>query len=180
MGVQKLLIILFISGFGVVNAQDTHMIPKEKWSKRFYISDEFAAARGLQPGEINGLIRVWNGNTKKNGIMRVVDIRWYFNSPDEAAQYLKLNMPSLSETGDPVNPDIKINDVTNLYIFNEGAGNRSLNNALGIKNYSYIFLFTLKNYAAKVYVSAEKKIPVSEGVEFAREAAKRLKAVLKK
>lgn len=154
------------------------MIPKEKWSKKFYISDEFCAAKRLKPGETNGLIRVWNGETKKNGIMRVVDIRWYFNTPDEAVQYLNLNMPLLSESGDAVKTDIKIKDVSNLYIFNEGAGNRSMNDALGIKNYMYFFLFTVKNYVAKVFVSTEKQIPVSEAAEFAKEAAKRLNAAI--
>ncbi len=178
---MRLIFILFL--IAVANfacAQDQHMIPKEKWSKKFYISDEFCATKGLKPGETNGLLRAWNADTKAKtkGLFRVVDIRWYFNSATQAEQYLKLNMPLLSESGDPVNTSIKIKNVSNLYIFNEGAGQRSMNQALGIKNFMYYFLFTVKNYVAKVFVSSEKQIPVSEAAVFAQEAAKRLNAAL--
>ena len=176
---KKLLILLVIHSSGLANAQEKNMIPKEMWSKKYYISDEFCTAKGLKAGEINGLIRVWNGETKKNGIMRVVDARWYFNSPAEAVQYLNLNIPVLSESGDPVKTNIKIKYVSTLYIFNEGASIRSMNEALGIKNYMYFFLFTVKNYVAKIFVSTEKQIPIFEATEFAKEAAARLNAAIK-
>ena len=171
---KKFFIFLFIVSPCFANAQDQHLIPKEKWSKEFYIPDEFCAARGLHPGETNGLIRVWNGESKKNGIMRLVDIRWYFNSPAEASEYLKRNMSELSESGDPVKTTIKIKDVPDLYVFSEGAGYRKLNETLGISSYMYYFLFIVQNYVAKVFVSTEKQIPVSEAAAFAQEAAKRL------
>ena len=177
---KKLWIFLSILTPALATAQDKNMIPKEKWSKKFYISDEFCAGRGLKAGDMNGLSKTWKGETKKNGSMRVVDTRWYFNSPAEAVQYLKLNMPLLSESGDHVKIAIKIKDVSNLYIFNEGAGNRSMNEALGIKKFIYIFLFTVKNYLAKVSVSTEKQSTVMEAYEFAKEAAKRLNAAIKK
>lgn len=160
-------------------AQNDHLIPKEKWSKNFYISDEFCAAKGLTPGETNDRLRVWNSNMSNSGFVRLVDIRWYFNTPAEAEQYLKNNMPSLSETGDPVKEKVNIGNVTNLYIFDEGAGMRSMNASLGITLNSYNFLFTVKNYLAKTYVSSEKPITLAEAATFAKEAAERLNAAVK-
>ena len=137
------------------------------------------AAKGLKPGETNGLLRAWNAETKDKGLMRVVDLRWYFNTAEEATQYLKLNLPYLSESGDQINQKIKIDNVSNLYVYNEGAGARSMNKAIGVESYSYFFLFTVKNLVAKVFVNSGKQIAVNEAVVFAKEAAKKLNTALK-
>ena len=141
----------------------------------FYISDAFAKAHGLQPAETGAISRSW----KNAGTMKLTDSRWVFSSVAEAKQYLQLNLPVLSETGDPVKADAGISNVSSLYMYDEGAGNRSLNEATGKKAYAYIFLFTVKNYLAKVKVSAGKKMELSGAALYAREAAKRLNAAIK-
>jgi hypothetical protein len=171
-----LIILVALCSFAV--AAQEHSIPKEKWSKSFFISDEFCAAKGLKPSETNTLLRVWNGNTKGEGLSRVVDIRWYFAKPQEAAQYLTDNIKELSENGDELTTGITIKDAANLRVFRESAGMRKLNEGLGTTIYMYYFLFTVDNCVAKVFVSTEKKISTEQAADFAREAAKRLKAAL--
>jgi hypothetical protein len=160
-------------------AQDKNQIPKNLWSKKYYISDQFAKSKGLKPTETNNLLRVWSTTEGKYGVTRLVDIRYYFKTPEEAEQHLKLNLPTLSETGDPFTELIKINQVSDLYVYTEGAGQRKMNEALGIKSYSFIFLFRVKNYLAKVFISTEKQMPAKEAAEFAREAAKQLNMATK-
>jgi hypothetical protein len=145
---------------------------------KFFISDAFAASKGLKPVKNDGGSKTWKGKMK-NVTTTVKDSRWKFNSFDEAAQHLQLNMPLLSETGDQEMGNIKITGASNLFVYNEGAGNRSYNEATGVKSFSYIFLFTVKNYVAKVNVITNEKITVNDAAVFAKEAAKRLNAALK-
>lgn len=161
-----------------VMAQEEHMVPKDKWSKALYISDEFCATKGLEPGETNGLIRVWN-NLKENAkYSRLVDIRWYFSSDKEAADYLSKNIKDLSEKGEEVKPTVSIPFASNLRVFREGPDMKKLNDALGLKMDMYFFLFTEKNYLVKVFVSSEKDITQADAAIFAVEAAKRLHATI--
>jgi len=155
-------------------AQDQHAIPKEKWSKAYYISDEFCAAKGLKPGQTNDFMRVWNSDFINDKMTRVVDIRWYFSSASEANDYLEKNIADLSEKGDTINSKIEIPMVSNLRIFRESADMRKMNESLGLKNNMYFFIFTVKNYLAKVFVSGDMKL--EEAASFAKEAAKRLNA----
>jgi len=177
---KKLISLLFFVGLYIIgHAQAEHMIPKEKWSKDFYISDEFCATKGLKPGETNGMLRVWNSVGKGSDVSRVVDIRWYFATAREALQYLKDNLSDLSEQGDSITEKIIIDSVSNLAVYKEGAGMRKMNEALGIKMKMYFFLFTVKNYLAKVFVSSEKDLTVADALLFAKEAAKRLNSAAK-
>jgi len=171
---KLILTILFLLIVGDTFAQDLHAIPKEKWSKAFYISDEFCAARGLKPGESNDLLRVWNGDFINGMMTRVVDIRWYFTSVSEAKDYLEKNITDLSEKGDTINTKIEIPMVSNLRIFRESADLRKMNESFGLKSNMYYFIFTVKNYLTKVFVSGDMKL--EEAAAFAKEAAKRLNA----
>jgi hypothetical protein len=157
-------------------AQERHAIPKEKWSKAFYISDEFCAAKGLKPGEANDLLRVWNNYSSNGTMTRVVDIRLYFTSVSEANDYLDKNIADLSEKGDTINAKIEIPMVSDLRIFRENADIRRMNVFLGQKNNMYFFIFTVKNYLAKVFISGDIKL--EEAASFATEAAKRLNAAV--
>lgn len=175
----RYFLVLLVFTVAKASAQE-HMIPDAQWSKRYYISDQFCAARKLAPGESNGLLLSWYSGDKGNGLFRVVDMRWIFENEADAVQYMKLNMPNLSETGDPLKEKINIGKVKNLYVFNEGAGMRKLNESMGTKYYSYLFLFTVKNFMAKTYVSSENPLTLSTALIYAREAARRLNAAVGK
>ena len=171
---KPLFTILLLLITGGTFAQERHAIPKEKWSNAFYISDEFCAARGLKPGETNDLLRVWNSGFNNGSMTRVVDIRFYFTSASEANDYLDKNIADLSEKGDTINAKIEIPMVSNLRIFRENEEMRKMNASLGLKMNMYFFIFTVKNYIAKVFVSGDKT--VEDAAPFAIEAAKRLNA----
>lgn len=161
-------------------AQKDHLIPKAKWSKSFYIADEFCTAKGLLPLETTDRARSWS--LKKNGkdIYKVVDMRWYFATTAEAVQYLKLNLPMLSQTGDPVSTRVDIPNISNFYIYNEGAGMRSLGESAGIKMRYFIFIYNVKNYVVKTYVYSEKlPLTLTEAAVYAKESARRMNAAVK-
>jgi hypothetical protein len=176
---KLLFTIILTSIIGFAYAQSEHAIPKEKWSKDFFLSDEFCAGKGLKPGETNQLLRAWNSDMDNGKFSRVVDIRMYFESPSDAADYLNNNIAELSEKGDPVYYKTKMPQVSNLKVFREGAGARNLNASLGLKSNMYYFVFTVKNYIAKVFVSAESDMTVDEASVFAKEAAGRLNTAIK-
>src|SRR4051812_22930891 len=153
------LSIFFVLIAGVVFAQDPPEVPKDKWSKDLFISDEFCAGKGLKPAETNPYMCVWNGGmTAGEKIRRLADIRYYFETPEEAASYLKTNAVKLSERGGPVESKIKIPGGANLRIFDEGEAGRKLNKSLGIESHYYFFIFTVKNYICKVFYMSEEKI----------------------
>ncbi len=176
---KLLLTILLTLVTGGAFAQE-HATPKDKWSKDLYISDEFCATRGLKPGQTNDVLRVWNGGMNAGEkISRLVDIRYYFATQEEAVSYLESNIGRLSEGGDPVESKIQVPGAANLKIFDEGAAGRKMNKALGLESHSYFFLFTVKNYVCKVFFMADKDITLGYATDFAVEAAKRLNAVLR-
>lgn len=175
---MKHLLVLFLATFSsAAFAQSAHAIPEDKNPKDFYLSNEFCASKGLKPGEINRSLRVWNNLDEGATYQRVVDIRWYFSSPAEAAAYLKDNLAKESEHGDPVTTPVEIPGTTNLHEFTEGASQRDLNKALGLKLNMYYFLFTVKNCAAKVFVSSET-CSLTDAAVIAKESARRLNAAI--
>ena len=155
-------------------AQDDHFVPKNKWSESLYLSDEFCAKYKLELGETNSLLKAWNNLEDGAEFARIVDIRWYFSSPEEAVKYLSEHKAELSEKGDPVIPNFQIPKAEHIMAFHDGAGFLKLNQALGLTSHMYIFLFTEKNYLAKVFVSSVKDISCDKAGIFAIEAARRL------
>lgn len=176
---KLLLTALCIALSALALAQNDHPIPQSKWLKDFFLSDEFCASKGLQPGEIRQSFRVWNYKEVDNRIQRVVDVRWYLSSPAEAVAYLNENYARMSERGVPISTKITIPQAENVMAFRESDGTRKLNRDLGIKMNMYYFLFTVKNYVAKVFISSEKDISIDEALAFANEAARRLNAAAK-
>ena len=158
-----------------INAQD-HFIPKNKWSEKFYISDDYAKSKGLKLVETNDLLKAWNAEEENATIFRVVDIRFYFKDAAEAKKYLEDNIKELSEDGDAIKETIAIDKANNLKCFTENEAMRQMNKAFGIESYMYFYLFTIDNYVAKVFVNTTKQVAASEAADFAREAAKRLSA----
>jgi hypothetical protein len=176
---KYLVTILLAAVSCLAQAQSEHFVPKDKWSKALYLSDEFCANKGMEPGETNELLRVWN-NLKENAVFtRVVDIRWYFSSPQEAANYLQKNIVELSEKGNEITSPPSIPYASNLRVFKDGKDVIKLNAALGLTSHMYFFLFTEKNYVAKVFISTEKDLPVADVAIFAKEAAARLNTAIK-
>ena len=174
---KYLIPFLLIAQVSFSSAQEQHQVPKDKWTKALYLSDEFCATKGLKPVETNGVLRAWS-DASKGKLTRVVDIRLYFSSPEEAASYLKKNLAELSENGEVLTTKIDIPQAANLMVLREGAGVRSMNAALGVKINMYYFVFTVKNYLAKVFVSSQNPISVNEVAPYAKEAARRLTEAL--
>ena len=170
--------IILITITCIAQAQNEHFVPKDKWSENLYIPDDFCAKYGLEPGETNNLLKAWNNLKDDAAFARIVDIRWYFSSPEDAVKYLSENKAELSEKGDPVIPGFRIPDAEHIMAFHDGAGFLKLNGALGLTSHMYIFLFTEKNYLAKVFVSSEKDISCDKAGIFAIEAARRLHAAI--
>ncbi len=176
---MKLIFTILIAVIsGVAIAQTEYIIPQNLNPKNFYLSDEFCAGKGLEPGQINSQFRVWNSLEANAKYQRVVDIRWYFKTPEQAAKYLKDNLDKESEHGDPVKSIVPIPGVSNLYEFTEGAKQREMNKAFGLKLNMFYFLFTVQNYAAKVFISSENDITLEDAAIIAKEAASRLNAAI--
>ena len=170
-----LLIVGVLLSITTINAQD-HFIPKDKWSDKFYISDDYAKSKGLKLVETNELLKAWNAEDENATIFRVVDIRFYFKTAAEAKKYLEDNIKELSEEGDAIKETIKIDKTNNLKCYTENEAMRQMNKAFGIDSYMYFYLFTIDNYVAKVFVNTTKQISANDAADFAREAAKRLDA----
>ncbi len=173
---KRILILLtLLVSFTCLNAQD-HFIPKDKWSDKFYISDDYAKSKGLKLVETNELLKAWNAEEDTATVFRVVDICFWFKDAAEAKKYLEDNIKELSEEGDAIKETIKIDKAGNIKCYTENEAMRQMNKAFGIDSYMYFYLFTIDNYVAKVFVNTTKQISANDAADFAREAAKRLDA----
>lgn len=127
-------------------------------------------------------MRVWNNPSfyDSKDFIRICDIRWKFKSNAEAEAFHKKFIIQNAENGEEITDSrIKIDDVSDLRIFREGAGMRKMMNQVGTPMNFYYFLFVVDKYVAKVFVCTKPNSKVKDAYVFAREAARKLVAYSK-
>jgi hypothetical protein len=157
------------------NFENTH---KDTLSDGMYIDSTFMMHYNLKniPQSLKRL-KAWENPQfyDSKDFIKVCDIRWKFNSNAEAESFYTKFMAQNSENGEEITDSgIKIDGVSDLRIFREGAGMRKMINSMGKPMNFYYFLFVVNNCVAKVFVCTKPDIKVKDACVFAYEAARRL------
>lgn len=152
---------------------------REKNADNIFIPVAFFKTYGLQPGEVNNLLHVYNsektGDTK---YQRLVDIRWTFETEAEALQWHQKKMLENAENGEPVKELITVQGAQELKIFRESSSSSEMLKSFGLKQRHHYFLFVYKNIVCKIFVATDDKTETRELVPFAMAAVKQLKAFI--
>jgi len=152
---------------------------REKNADNIFTPAAFFKTYGLQPGEVNNLLHVYN-NTDKGDVkyQRLVDIRWTFETEADALQWHRKKMRENSENGDLLKEDIVVQDARELKIFREGKDAKEMLKGFGIQQRHHYFLFVYKNIVCKVFIATDDKTETRELALFATAAMQQLKSVL--
>ena len=152
---------------------------REKNADNIFTPAAYFKTYGLQPGEVNNLLHVYN-NTDKGDVkyQRLVDIRWTFETEEDALQWHQKKMRENSENGELVKESILVEGAREMKIFREGRDAKEMLKGFGIKQRQHYFLFVYKNIACKVFIATDDKTETRELTPFATAAIQQLKTVL--
>jgi hypothetical protein len=153
----------------------------EKVSENLFIEDAFFKQFNLEPAvRSSQKIHDWTSMDENNKYAVVNDIRWEFDTHDQALDYHKKNLSVNSQKGVELHPRISIPGVEELHIYKESTSIENLNKDLGINTMEYCYLFVVDKVVAKVWVKVNGNVRVDEASVFAREAAKTIQKALEK
>jgi hypothetical protein len=153
---------------------------REKNADNIFTPADYFKTFELQPGEVNNLLHVYNSEKMdevKN--QRLVDIRWTFETAEDAMVWHRKKMIENSEKGEPVKELIEIEGARALKIFREGPDASKMLIDFGLKQRQHYFLFVYKNIACKIFIATDDKTETRELVHFVTAAVQQLKLVLK-
>jgi hypothetical protein len=119
----------------------------------YFVPNEFMQSMGLNLSTSNSRMHVWNGPIDA-GINNVVDIRWTFNTKEEAAKYFKDNFAEQSENGKeyPVPASYGM-DVQQLHVYRETPLIANLYAGMGTKHVQWYFIFLEGKVMIKVFTN---------------------------
>lgn len=152
---------------------------REKNADNIFIPVAFFKTYGLQSGEVNSMLHVYNsekaGDTK---YQRLVDIRWTFETEAEALQWHRKKMVENAENGETVKEPILVDGAKELKVFREGSSTSAMLKSFDLKQRHHYILFVYKNIVCKIFVATDDKTESRELVPFAMAAVKQLQAIV--
>lgn len=112
---------------------------------------------------------------KSTGIIQVNDIRWVFDSPQEAMDFHYKFISINSENGVELKDhSVHLPHVDTLQIFRESENLSKMNKAFGIDANMYYFLFVQGNVVGKLFVNTASTVGLEEAAELADKASNRI------
>lgn len=132
-------------------------VPYDSVSHRLFIPDEFLTQQKLKKVQTTTHMRVWNA-VKHPHIQRLVDIRWVFDTPEEALKYHQAKLKLNSEDGQEVKVTLKdkITDAKALRVFRESKRMEDFIKGMDLPQRQHCFLFVVKNVVFKIFVATDK------------------------
>lgn len=153
---------------------------RESNESNLFIPVGFFKTYQLEKGETNERLHVYNNlQTGEQKYQRAVDIRWTFETEEEALKWHQLKLKENSEGGVPIKDLIVIEGAQQLKVYREGKQGADLLKALGIVQRHHYFLFVYKNIVCKIFVATDGSINTMDLVPFAAAAVKQLKEAVK-
>lgn len=159
--------------FSKINNHSDGVSPDAFISKSFFITYKLAGGDTTKTR-----MRIWSAKEKgSSDYNQVYDIRWKFESHDEALDFYYKFMDINSENSTELRkPEIEIKDADEVKVF-EDLNSEQMMKAFGFSSKNYCFLLVVNTYVIKIYISADDKIKVADAKIFAEEAAARTKKV---
>ncbi|OJJ15032.1 hypothetical protein BKI52_39895 [marine bacterium AO1-C] len=130
-------------------------VPQDSVSNQLFIPDKFLTGHKLKKVQTTTHMRVWNA-VKHPHIQRLVDIRWVFDTPEEALRYHQAKLKENSENGRKVTLNDKVTDAQALRVFRESKRMEDMIKAMDLPQRQHCFLFVVKNVAFKIFVATDK------------------------
>ena len=162
--------------------EKTYPIPGFLWSKDYFLSDSFCAAKGLKPLKPYPIQCTWvkmNKDDTATKIERVVDVVQLLLKDRKAHAFLKKNYGRLSEWGDVEAVKMDVPDVSDLMVFHDGDLHRKMDSMFKLHTHAYIVLFRINSFVVKVFVYSQSELTQADVQPFAAEAARRIHAAIK-
>ncbi len=148
---------------------------REENPESLFVPSAFYKSYGMEQGETNTRFHVYNMINKNNKYQRSVDIRWVFESKEDALKWHRMNMQKNAEDGAPVKGNFTINGAEEIAVFRESAGAAEIMKAFGMVQRHHYFLFVVGNVVCKVFVATDETLDSKDLLPFAAAAAKQVK-----
>ncbi|MFW9991520.1 MAG: hypothetical protein ACFFD4_05635 [Candidatus Odinarchaeota archaeon] len=138
-------------------------------------SEIFLTAEDLTPwgleltqDEPDKLMKVWTCTERNSLIQKVVDIRWIFDTSEEAHQY---HVDHLEENAEGSSELSAINEPfgQDLYVFFKDPNDPMLA-MFNLEMNMFYFIFREKNVLAKVFISGSSGLTLDDATQIARAA----------
>jgi hypothetical protein len=162
------------------------LAPKEKVSYReenpdnIFTPASFFATYGMEAGETNARLRVYNMKDKENKYQRCVDIRWVFENNKDAISWYQTNLEKNAEGGEPVKENLAVADAEMLAVFRESKATVDMMKSFGMVQRHHYFILITGNVVCKVFVATDGTVNTKDLLPFAAAAAKQVKANMPK
>jgi len=141
-----------------------------------FIPASFFAAYGMQPGETNARLRVYNMTDGKNNYHRCVDIRWVFENEKQALLWHSENLQKNSENGQLLKENIQVDGAAELAVFRESKEALETMKMFGMVQRHHYFVFVTGNVVCKVFIATDESVATKDLVTFAAAAVEQVKA----
>ncbi|WP_196887290.1 hypothetical protein [Aureivirga sp. CE67] len=149
-------------------------VPIDSVPTTLFISKKFFNKHGLKQEQVEKDFIVWNSDSNEH-IQRIVDIRWVFNSNEEAIKYHKGKLKENSENGQKVEFNMNLDNVEELHVFKESKQMENMIQMMNLPQKQHCFLFVVDNIAFKVFVATDKSKSPEDIVFIVNEAVNQMK-----
>jgi hypothetical protein len=156
----------------MITAGNEYFIPAKSLEKDFSLS--------FPKG--NSGFRMWTNKALNEGqkeveIEIVMDIRWVFDSHQQALAFHKASLKYNAEGGVINTEKIKLKGATELHTYREGEPAKAVFKSLGVEQRHHYFLFVFNKTVVKVFVATNTKCSSKKASKFAKMAIKQLKTI---
>lgn len=155
--------------------KETEPVFRKENPQNIFIPDSFYKPFGLIPGEKNNMLHVCNMENKDNKFQRSVDIRWVFNSREDALKWHRLKLEENAEGGEPVKGTFRVDNAEEIKVFRESAKAADMLKAFGLVQRHHYFIFVVENVVCKVFVATDGTVESDGALPFAIAAARQVK-----
>ena len=119
----------------------------------FFLPQEYFQALGMKRAQSNQRLKVYVNKDIDAGINRLVDIRWVFNTADEAKKYYTTNLRIQSENGYEYKKQVTLPNARQVRIYREEKGAAAMYESFGSQHVHWCFIFLVDRVMVKVFTS---------------------------
>lgn len=144
----------------------------------FFLTQEYFQTLGMKRVEANQVLRVYTKSDVDASMNRLVDIRWVFNTAEEAKKYYSANLKLQSEGGYEYKKQLSLPNAKLVKIYREERGSAAMYETFGSQHVHWYFIFLVDRVMVKIFTSG-KFTSFNEAYSIAWDAAQMISEKLK-
>ncbi|MCB0477991.1 MAG: hypothetical protein KDC84_07500 [Crocinitomicaceae bacterium] len=151
--------------------------PKPEVSEELFLTTEFLQYFGLEKtedGDKPGM-KIYDGPQNKERIQRFVDIRWEFETNEDALKYHRYKLNENSEGGRPIEIKQEIGGIQELKVFEESEKMREILDEMKLDGKQYYFIFVKGKVLIKLFFGVPKDYELINLIPFVQQARDQIK-----